>query len=328
MHRRFRPLPFASLGFFSLPLACVPSANNRVEPAMALTRLHPYESRRAAGTKTLGPGESAVLADLAGPGIVTNLHLSIDAPEPGAPRLLVLRAWWDGTETPCIESPVWDFFLSGHGAWRDAESSPIASAAGGRALDCRLPMPFYRSGRIAVANEGEQSASLTWSIDWQKHRTLQSDMPLFHAQYRQETPAAKGRDCLVLEARGRGHYLGCHLSLSVPGETAWSSGRERIWIDDADRPSIEGTGIAGDFLLGPSPAPGSRPFHGAPVVEPGRAAFYRLRLLDPVPYTKSIRAAFTPPPDRETSYASVAYWYQGEPHENAGRMPSAKGRMW
>ncbi len=310
-----------------LNASCVPSANNRVEPAMALTRLHPYESRRSSGTKTVGPGESAVLADLAGPGIVTNLHLSVDAPEPGAPRLLVLRAWWDGADSPCVESPVGDFFLSGHGAWRDAESSPIASAAGGGALDCRLPMPFYRAGRIAVDNEGERPAALTWSVDWQRHRTLQSDMPLFHAQYRQETPAAKGRDCLVLEARGRGHYLGCHLCLSASGETAWTGGRERIWIDDEDRPSIEGTGIAGDFLREPSPAPGSRPFSGAPVVEPGRTALYRLRLLDPVPFRSSIRVAFTPPPDRETSYASVAYWYQAEPHEKFGGMPSAKGRV-
>jgi len=46
------------------------------------------------------PGETVVLADLRGPGIVTHLWVTVADNEYGWPRLARLRVYYDGSKTP------------------------------------------------------------------------------------------------------------------------------------------------------------------------------------------------------------------------------------
>jgi len=46
------------------------------------------------------PGETVVLADLQGPGIVTHLWVTVADNEYGWPRLARLRVYYDGSKTP------------------------------------------------------------------------------------------------------------------------------------------------------------------------------------------------------------------------------------
>ena len=46
------------------------------------------------------PGETVVLADLPGPGVVTHIWVTVADNEYGWPRLLRLRVYYDGYKTP------------------------------------------------------------------------------------------------------------------------------------------------------------------------------------------------------------------------------------
>ena len=86
-------------------------------------------------------------------------------------------------------------------------SLPIRVTAGGRARNCYWPMPFQKSARITVTNEGEKRTDkFYYYIDWQKLDKWPGNTGYFHAQYRQEYPCVMGRDYLILDAEGSGHY--------------------------------------------------------------------------------------------------------------------------
>src|SRR5258706_12710766 len=61
------------------------------------------------------PGETTVLADLAGPGVVSHIWMTIADNEYGWPRLLGLGGYYDGSETPNVDAPVRHFFAVGNG---------------------------------------------------------------------------------------------------------------------------------------------------------------------------------------------------------------------
>jgi len=56
-------------------------------------------------------GQTALLADLRGPGCIHHFFVTLP---PRNLRKLTLRFYWDGEETPSIESPLVDFFGIGH----------------------------------------------------------------------------------------------------------------------------------------------------------------------------------------------------------------------
>ena len=55
-----------------------------------------------------------------------------------------------------------------------------------KALNAYFPMPFRKSAKTTVTNEGEEPIrAFYYNIDWQRHRSLPDDLAYFHAEYRQ-----------------------------------------------------------------------------------------------------------------------------------------------
>src|SRR5436309_15956839 len=54
----------------------------------------------------LQPGETRTLADIASPGAIRPVWMTLASREESYPRLSVLRMFWDGAETPCVEAPT------------------------------------------------------------------------------------------------------------------------------------------------------------------------------------------------------------------------------
>jgi hypothetical protein len=137
---------------------------------------------------------------------------------------------------------------------------------------------------------------------------------------------------LILEARGRGHYVGCNLNihnLRATEEWNWyGEGDDMIYVDGEPRPSLHGTGTEDYFNTAWSPTEAySAPYHG--IVMPGGAnwsgkvSLYRFHIEDPVCFRESIRVTIEHGHNnhRSDDISSTAYWYQAEPHEPFGLLP-------
>ena len=81
----------------------------------------------------------------------------------------------------------------------------VVDSSDGRARNSYWPMPFQKSCRITVTNEGRRRvANLYYHVDWEKLPSLPAHTPYFHARYRQALPApADGKPYEFLKVTGR-----------------------------------------------------------------------------------------------------------------------------
>lgn len=297
--------------------------------------------------RPIAPGQTLVLADLKGPGQVTHLWNTVAAQERGYSRLLVLRMYWDGEATPSVEAPLGDFFAMGHGIDHPFSSLPVTVSSDGRARNCYWPMPFGKSARVTVTNEGTKKVDAFYSyVDWQKLPKLPAKTAYFHAQYRQEHPAVMGHNYRIADLAGRGHYVGTVLSVRQLTPSWWGEGDDFWFIDGEKEPSLRGTGSEDYLCDGWGLREMSQPYYGAPLMEGydafARTTTYRWHIADPVPFEKSLRleiehkgvtfnekgevkSGFEERPD---DFSSVAFWYQMEPHRPFPPMAAAKDRLY
>jgi hypothetical protein len=303
------------------------------------------------------PGGKHVLAEIKGPATITHIWLTFPVPEPSwlgrqgnaNHSELVLRMYWDGADQPAVESPLGDFFAAGFGQRAEVNSAPI-QVEGGDAYSSYWPMPFFKSARIEIENQSAKPLnSFYYQVDYLAETSLPADMPYFCAQYRQEFPAESGRDYLILDADGRGHYVGTVLSGRSRSPEWFGEGDEKFYIDGETRPSIQGTGTEDYVLNAWGMGVGTYPYFGVPILEGEwgmvgwRTTVYRWHLVDPVRFTKSLRfeienagwisedelaegvhRGFV---ERNDDLATVAFWYQiGQP-KRFTTLPPAKDRV-
>ncbi len=336
---------------------------------------------------SLEPGERRALAEFEGAGVVRHIWMTIGHPDRLYLRNMVLRAWWDDERSPSIEAPIGDFFCLGQGIARTFQNAAFScvthkdnegNLGGGVALNCWLPMPFRRAMRIEVENQSDQPCGhFYFYVDFEEslEAGALADALYFHAQYRQECPTETGQPLLaeqgvnywdrldtpvdpaenyvILEAVGRGHYVGCNLSvhnldpalfqkpfgdalLKVPELTWWGEGDDMIYIDGEAHPSLYGTGSEDYFTQAWGMHDHAQLFGGTTVNEhdprhPNRRACtsYRLHLLDPIAFRESIRVTIEHGHAnlQKNDYSSVAYWYQSEPHAEFPELPPRDARI-
>lgn len=301
------------------------------------------------------PGATKVLLDARGPGVITHVWLTFLGPEPqpwakngsANHQEMLLRIYWDGRARPGVEAPVGDFFANSFGQRREVISLPVI-VEDGDSYNCFWRMPFRKSARIEIVNEGDKPISLLYyNIDWIKLPSLPADTPYFHAQYRQEYPVQNGRDYVLLETTGKGHYVGTVLSVRTRSPAWFGEGDEKIYIDGETKPSIWGTGTEDYFLSAWGLKTTRTPYFGVPYFDQwgivgGHTSAYRWHINDPIVFNKGIKVTFehfgwispdenpryqsTSWNEREDDYSSVAFWYQtGEPTFTA-RAPHARER--
>ncbi|MCX8155371.1 MAG: DUF2961 domain-containing protein [Verrucomicrobiae bacterium] len=301
------------------------------------------------------PGATQVVMNVKGPGVITHIWFTFLGPEPQAwapqgsanHQEMLLRIYWDGHPRPAVEAPVGDFFANAFGERREVISLPVV-VEDADSYNCFWRMPFRKSARIEIVNESEKPISLLYyNIDWIELDRLPANTPYFYAQYRQEYPATSGQDYVVLETRGRGHYVGTVLSVRTRSPAWFGEGDEKIWIDGETAPSIWGTGTEDYFLSAWGLKTTSTPFFGVPYFDQwgivgGHTSAYRWHLADPIVFQKGIKVAFehygwispdenpdyksTSWNEREDDISSVAFWYQTGTPTFAARAPHARER--
>lgn len=317
-------------------------------------------------THPIKPGETRVIGEVAGPGIITHMWLAFFSQEVYHLKKIVLRTYWDGDPLPAIEAPLGDFFGLGLGEYFTWESAPIVVGSQ-KALTCFFPMPFRKSARITITNQGDQPIpAFYFNIDWQKHASLPDDLAYFYAEYRQaqpnkgwtddwklnrdpkvnDKPNLNGEDNYVFfEAEGRGHYVGTTLSILQNQGDWWGEGDDMMFIDDPAKPHITGTGSE-DYFLGawcyggcglnffgnPRPTFQSQRF-GNPVnggdMRGAKWMVYRFHTDSPIPFEKYFKMTIEhgTANHRSDNFYSVAYWYQDRPHRKRQPLPPVAERI-
>ncbi|MGB9603513.1 MAG: glycoside hydrolase family 172 protein, partial [Limisphaerales bacterium] len=198
----------------------------------------------------VAPGDTHTLLDVKGPGVITHIWITFLGPEPqpwakngsANHQEMLLRMFWDGEKEPAVEAPVGDFFANCFGKRSEVISLPVI-VEDGDSYNCFWRMPFKKSAKIQIVNQSDKPISLLYyNIDWIKLKSLPKDTPYFYARYRQEYPAQNGKDYVVLETEGRGHYVGTVLAVRTRSPAWFGEGDEKIYIDGEKIPSIWGTG--------------------------------------------------------------------------------------
>lgn len=290
------------------------------------------------------PGESHVIADIQGPGMITHIWVTIAA-EKLCGRKIVLKMFWDGENDPSVLTPINDFFCMGHGLDAPMWSIPVTTTAGGRARNCFFRMPFNKSARIEITYEGsEPIGAFYYYVDYRKYNKPFENVGTFHARYRQEYPAVSGRNYLICSAKGHGQYVGTVLSIESHREGWWGEGDDRFFIDGETTPSMHGTGSE-DYLCDAWGIwKGSSPFYGTTIYEGDyttgtRFTSYRWHISDPIPFQKSLKMEIEHMGvglrngkvngymERSDNMSSVAFWYQSEPHEPMDPLPPVEQRL-
>ncbi len=296
----------------------------------------------------IGAGETKTIAEIQGPGIIHHIWVTINAEEFYGKKI-VLRMYWDDEKEPSVEAPIGDFFGVGHGLNRNYASLPFVCTSEGRARNCYWLMPFNKSARIEVTNEGSSRVNaFYYYVDYRQVEELPADTRYFHAQYHQEFPPEPivsslgwgesnldGKEnYLFLDAKGEGHYVGVSYSILNRSPGWWGEGDDFIWIDGEETPSLMGTGSEDYFCDAWGMRESESLFYGCPLQEHGydpgdKATVYRFHINDPIPFTKSIKVSIEHghANARSDYLSSVAYWYQAEPHKPFPTLPSVKNRL-
>jgi hypothetical protein len=288
------------------------------------------------------------MASMIGSGLITRLWLtSFLLGNAQILQDLVLRFYWDGESQPSVECPLGSFFGVPFGRYTHYVTEPLSLTSGG--FNCNFPMPYASGARLEIANEGARIIDpVFYNVAYYELDTPPDSPFRFHAQWRRENLTRPGVPYTVLDARGMGQYVGCHMFLQnrewwlrpplaeiiFPRGVGMGmlEGQEHIWVDEEDEPSVVGTGTEDFFNSGWYFRTGtfSAPGHGCTVRNyiTGRVAAYRFDVAAPVPFRRSLRFTLDHGFENQlaTDYTSVAYWYQTEPHHPFDILPPVSAR--
>ena len=304
------------------------------------------------------PGESRVLADIQGPAQVTHIWMT----QSQHYRECLLKITFDNAKEPQVLVPLGDFFCLGHGMVNSFESALFTASANqpnnnkfetGCSLNCYVPMPFRERAVIELVNESGEEHGQYFYIDYETltPKEADSEFGYFHAEFRRTNPfggwgheipvntpeadavnkerTAWEDNYVILETRGRGHYIGCNLSITNLQGTWWGEGDDMIWVDGYKwPPDLHGTGS--EDYLGQAWRMQDNAFfrNGSSLFEKnttpgnlwmrkpgGYQTSYVLHLENPVRFQKEIKVTIEHGHANHLAneMASVAYWYAQEP---------------
>ena len=289
------------------------------------------------------PKQVFTLAEIQGPGAIQHIWMT----PTGHWRSSTLRIYWDGESSPSVEVPVGDFFACGWGKYAQVSSLAVCVNPGS-AFNCYWEMPFRKSAKITMENLDEEKMTLYYQIDYALTDVV-TDAGYFHAQFRRTNPLPYKSDYTILDGvKGWGQYVGTYMAWGVHNTGWWGEGEIKFFIDgDGKFPTICGTGTEDyfcgsyDFETGPEGARRyqefTTPYSGlAQVIRPDglyesqqRFGLYRWHIMDPIRFEQDLKVTiqalgwgsggrYLPLQD---DIASVAFWYQTEPHAPFPKLP-------
>lgn len=296
-------------------------------------------------------GDTLLVADIEGPGVINELFLTSDTARFSE---LVLRIFWDGEKDPSVEVPMGAFFCMGFDRFPHTVSSYPITVAPYRGMSCYWQMPFRKHARITLTNEGTNRVNVIAYKVLYKLMDVSTDTAYFHAQYRRAITRIENPDYTILDGViGKGLYVGTYLMYNISESGWWGEGEVKFFIDgDREQPTLCDNGTEdyfggawnfGSFMPGKPDSKEERfesPFLGMPLAVyenregPRKFGLYRFHIYDSIGFSENLKVTvqllgwypnqkYRPLSD---DVASVAYWYQYEPHSIFPRFPCIQDR--
>ncbi len=332
-----------------------------------LARIHNRKTGRASSWDTSGrnndawlipPGESVVLADIKGPAQITHIWMT----QRNHYRECLLKITYDNADYASVLCPLGDFFCLGHGIVNSFQSLLFSASTRrfhqfnqGVALNCYAPMPFAERALVELVNESDEPHRQYFYVDYETLDEMPPDLGYLHAEFRRANPfggwgaeipvnapqaniANKERlawenNYVILETQGRGHYIGCNLSVTNFQGQWWGEGDDMIWVDGFKwPPDLHGTGSE-DYLNqawgmqeNAFLRNGSSIFEGDTIApdnamlelwrgKGGYQTSYVFHIENPVRFEKEIKVTIEHGHGNHLAneMSSVAYWYAASP---------------
>jgi hypothetical protein len=271
-------------------------------------------------------GQTVTLMDVDGPGTIQHIWMVEDLS-----RAHVLRFYWDGESTPSVEVPVPDFFAVGHEKFGQVNSQVVVVNPR-NALNCYWPMPFKKHARVTFTNESDRDLNLLAFQITYALNPVDKNSGYFHAQWRRARTGSQNPYVILDGVKGKGRYVGTFLSWTQLTDKGWfGEGEVKFFMDgDTKFPTICGTGTE-DYFLGSFgfEQSYSTAYSGTTLALshnrelPIPWSLYRWHLPDPICFDNDLKVTIQALGwNARSQYrlldddiASVAYWYQNEPHQ-------------
>lgn len=251
---------------------------------------------------------------------------------------LRIRIWWDGEIDPSVDAPLGDFFASSYGF--NAAKMLLLGVRDDRTLYNYYYMPYLESARIEISTVGDDTETVSLSVNTVANTIPEADMLYFGTQfnlgnYHPDALDAEGNydktgqrspDYHFLTVKGEGKLVGLTLHhnktvagidpLSSPGSPWWGEGDEKLFVDGETFPSWYGTGTEDFFgYAWCSPSWFTKAYHAQSYCEGGsngigNRVVTRLLVGDAIPFDESfegyIEKYYT---DEYTQYSFTSYFY-------------------
>ncbi len=221
--------------------------------------------------RIIPPGESIIMADIQGPAQITHIWMT----QRNHYRDCLIRITYDNLAYPSVLVPLGDFFCLGHtmvnsfdGYLFNASTNFPYQFEKPAALNAYVTMLFAKV--VELVNESAEDHLVYFYIDYESLPSFDDNQLYFHAEFRRVNPfsgwgahikpntlpanianlgeMAWENNYVILETKGKGHYIGCNLSITNFSGDWWGEGDDMIWVDGYQwPPSLHGTGSE-DYL--------------------------------------------------------------------------------
>ena len=249
---------------------------------------HPYDILKA--------GETKVLLDVQGTGVITRMWFTIQDRSPKMLRSLKIEMFWDSNNKPAVSAPFGDFFGNGLGRMVAHENELFANPEG-RSFNCFIPMPFKTGAKIVVTNESDTDLNmLFYDINFVKMKEWNEANLYFHCFWNRDTATTPGVDYTILpKIEGKGRFLGVNFGVianPIYQKSWWGEGEVKMYIDgDGEFPTLAGTGT--EDYIGTAWGQGqfANRYTGCLVAdtEKDQWTFYRYHIPDPIMFKNDLK---------------------------------------
>ncbi|MBE7557912.1 DUF2961 domain-containing protein [bacterium] len=178
----------------------------------------------------LRPHESQVIADLSGPGVIRQIHITHTRRQED----IVLEIRFDDAAEPAVLCPMTFFFCNARLNTSVIENSPGS-------WNAYFPMPFKKRAQVMLRNDGEREILFYSFVEWETLPKWDKTLGYFHATYdRKIFQLTRDSEVVLFETAGRGQFIGRHWTVTTdePVFNEWMAlmeGNNEVDIDSVER---------------------------------------------------------------------------------------------